>query len=579
MSSTPYARLLLSLDGGDAAAGASEATAEAAVQPVYESTAGWPATPPPYLEIFEYPVGWTPDPITGWVETGTAWRYYGATPPPAFAAPSLAQWGKVKMQLVVGGGRRAGVVSSEMTSEAMVYVRSAEGLESVAYREATELDTLRSWVGALQRDLRVISAALGAVGALTEVELRAVSATLTAALPVNGQKITGLANGTTSTDAAAFGQIASALASYVAATRAVNTTAPLSGGGALSADRTLTFAPSADVAMGGYGFTGCTGVANSAGDVTVTPKSDSNLVSRKDALTTTYASCVAARNATAATSLATVQNGPVVCSEGSGWRTSSGGAAITVRAGLLAVPVSGSTVTARAYTVYDVGSGYALGDYYANSDPYLFGAARVVDTLIWTASGNGIRDSIDGNGGIRKNGSNIQLTSGSTNEVQLATNSTVRHAITNTGAVTCSKNTAAVTRVQHGTAGVNYVDSTGTAVTVTASGTGTLYTIATVSNSYVDVEVRGFAYHVGTVGNVRAFAVRCAFKNIAGTVTDGTQEDIRTSDNLGTVWGTPPAITLASSGTNILATGAAAGSTDTRFVLTSIEWFVGTTSA
>ncbi len=579
MPSTPYARLLLSLDGGDATAGASEATAEAAVQPVYESTAGWPATPPPYLEIFEYPLGWTPDPITGWVETGTAWRYYGATPPPAFAAPSLAQWGKVKMQLVVGGGRRAGVVSADMVSEAMVYVRSAEGLESVAYREATELDALRSWVGALQRDLRVISAALGAVGALTEAELRAVSATLTAALPVNGQKITGLANGTTSTDAAAFGQIASALASYVAATRAVNTTAPLSGGGALSADRTLTFAPSADVAMGGYGFTGCTGVANSAGDVTVTPKSDSNLVSRKDALTTTYASCVAARNATAATSLATVQNGPAVASEGSGWRTSAGGAAITVRGGFLTVPVSGSTVAARVYTVYDIGSGYAIGDYFSNSDPFLFGAARVVDTLIWTASGSGIRDSIDGNGGIRKNSTHIQLTSGSTNEVQLATNSTVRHAITNTGAVTCSKNTAAVTRVQHGTAGVNYVDSTGTAVTVTASGTGKLYTIATVSNSYVDVEVRGFAYHVGTVGNVRAFAVRCAFKNIAGTVTDGTQEDIRTPDNLGTVWGTPPAITLASSGTNILATGAAAGSTDTRFVLTSIEWFVGTTSA
>jgi hypothetical protein len=268
-----------------------------------------------------------------------------------------------------------------------------------------------------------------------------------------------------------------------------------------------------------------------------------------------------------------------VASEGSGWRTSAGGAAITVRGGFLTVPVSGSTVAARVYTVYDIGSGYAIGDYFSNSDPFLFGAARVVDTLIWTASGNGIRDSIDGNGGIRKNSTHIQLTSGSTNEVQLATNSTVRHAITNTGAVTCSKNTAAVTRVQHGVAGVNYVDSTGTAVTVTASGTGTLYTIATVSNSYVDVEVRGFAYHVGTVGNVRAFAVRCAFKNIAGTVTDGTQEDIRTPDNLGTVWGTPPAITLASSGTNILATGAAAGSTDTRFVLTSIEWFVGTTSA
>ena len=104
MPSTPYSRLLLSIDGGDATAGASEAAAEASVQFVYESTAGWPATPAPYLEIFEYPLTWTPDPSAGWVQEGDAWRYYGSTPPPAIAAPSLATWGKVKAQIVVGAG-------------------------------------------------------------------------------------------------------------------------------------------------------------------------------------------------------------------------------------------------------------------------------------------------------------------------------------------------------------------------------------------------------------------------------------------------------------------------------------------
>lgn len=44
---------------------------------------------------------------------------------------------------------------------------------------------------------------------LTETTFRAVAAELTASLNVNSQKITGLANGTSSSDAAAFGQIPS----------------------------------------------------------------------------------------------------------------------------------------------------------------------------------------------------------------------------------------------------------------------------------------------------------------------------------------------------------------------------------
>ncbi len=568
MSSTPYARLLLSIDGGAATAGGVEAAAEASVQLVYESTAGWPATPPPYAEVFEAPPGWEPDPIVGWVETdGPVWRYYGSTPPPAFAAPSLALWGKVKMQLVVGGGRKAGALSADMTSEATLLVRSAEGLESVAHRETTEFDAIRAWIGAIQRDLRLVSTALGAVSALTEAQLRAVSATLTAALPVNGKKITGLADGTTSTDAAAFGQIAAALTA-----RTLNTTAPITGGGNLSADRTLAFAPSADVAMGGYGFTGCPSVANAAGDITCTPKSDSALVGRKDALTTTYSSCVAARNATAATSLATVQNGPVVCSEGSGWRTSSGGAAITVRGGIMAVPVSGSTVAARVYTVYDVGAGYSLGDYCTNNDPYLFGSARVVDTLIWTASGNGIRDSIDGNGGIRKNGSNIQLTSGSTNEVQLATNSTVRHAITSTGAVTQSLNATATCTREFGTSGVRYTRVASKVVTTTDATATAAFTFAMADNSAVKWEVDVYCYQTGAP-NLRAYLARYAgFQRNGGAPVKDFEVNKHADQviNSGGAWGTPPAVAITESNpttndVSVIVTGLAA---------TSIKWAV-----
>jgi hypothetical protein len=47
-----------------------------------------------------------------------------------------------------------------MTSGATLLVRSSLGLESVAYRETTDFDAVRSWIGAVQRDLRLIDTAL-----------------------------------------------------------------------------------------------------------------------------------------------------------------------------------------------------------------------------------------------------------------------------------------------------------------------------------------------------------------------------------------------------------------------------------
>lgn len=220
MSGTPYARLLVSLNGGAAAAGGIEAAASDDVDFVYESTIGWPSSPAPYLEIYEAPVGWSPVPSTGWVATdGGGWKYYGTTPPPTIAAPDAAHFGKVACQLVVGGGLKDGVLSADMTSGATILVRSASvGLESVAWRESTEFDAVRAWIGAIQRDIRLLETSLSAVSALTEAQLRAVSATLTAALPVNGKKITGLADGSASSDAAAFGQIATAVNAAVSGT-------------------------------------------------------------------------------------------------------------------------------------------------------------------------------------------------------------------------------------------------------------------------------------------------------------------------------------------------------------------------
>lgn len=595
MASTPYARLLLSIDGGAATAGGVEAAAEASVQLVYESTAGWPATPAPYAEIFEYPEGWTPDPIVGWVvteveqpsgATASFWRYYGSTPPPAFAAPALATWGKIGLQLVVGGGRKAGVLSTDMVSGAAVLVRSAEGLEGPGWRETTEFGDWRQWVASIQKDLRVISTALGAVSTVnagagltktgSTIDIVAADSTLT----VGADNIKVATGGITDTQVNASAAIAGSKISPDFGAQNVTTTGSVSAGAngliAPKWDRadagalTLGGTNATSIACSALGLTGCPSVANVAGDITCTPKSDSALVGRKDALTTTYSSCVVARNATAATSIATVQNGPVVCSEGSGWRTSSGGASITVRGGIMAVPVSGSTVAARVYTVYDVGSGYSLGDYCTNSDPYLFGSARVVDTLIWTA--NGVRDANNGNGGIRNNSSNIQLTSGSTNEVQLATNSTVRHAITSTGAVTQSLNATATCTREFGTAGVRYIRVASKVVTTTDATATAAFTFAMADNSAVKWEVDVYCYQTGAP-NLRAYLARYAgFQRNGGAPVKDFEVNKHADQviNSGGAWGTPPAVAITESNpttndVSVIVTGLAA---------TSIKWAV-----
>jgi len=60
----------------------------------------------------------------------------------------------------------------------------------------------------------------------------------TAAVAMGANKITGLADGTVSTDAAAFGQVSVKADSVIT----ISTTAPLSGGGDLSANRTIAIA-------------------------------------------------------------------------------------------------------------------------------------------------------------------------------------------------------------------------------------------------------------------------------------------------------------------------------------------------
>ena len=164
MPSTPYAKVLVSIDGGAPSSGLITADPGAQCQVSYESTVGWPGTPAPYLEIFAYPEGW--DPGAGWLEesvaqpnggTATVFRYYGATPPPAFTLPNAATWGDVLFALVVGGGKKNGKLSSDVIDEGtMVRVESSSGLWDIPYRGGRQLDPWKKWIAPLQHNLRVL---------------------------------------------------------------------------------------------------------------------------------------------------------------------------------------------------------------------------------------------------------------------------------------------------------------------------------------------------------------------------------------------------------------------------------------
>lgn len=332
--------------------------------------------------------------------------------------------------------------------------------------------------------------------------------------------------------------------------------------------------PSDDVPLNGYKLTALAGATNPDGDITLTPKSDSDVVAQKDALGTTYDSVIAARNATAATSLAAVQNGPILASEGAAWRTSGGGASVAVQGGLIAVPVSGSSVQIRLYPAYNIGSGWALGgEYYTTMDPYLFGYGRVQDTLILTPGGSGVRWSDAGNPGLRRNGNHVQFTAGGTNNVSLATNSTDRHLIDgSTADVTKTFNSTSAEVEDWGASGVNRTITTKRVVTTTDATTTNAYTYSMADNSALCWEIKVYCYQTGNP-SFRAWFHRYAYFNRnSGAPTKDEEQPVVTDKVVGG-WGTPPAVAI---------TGGAPTTNDVSVQLTgvgatSIKWFVRVT--
>ncbi len=195
MPTTPYASVLLAVNGGAAAAGTVVAVADDVIQCSTLSTIGWKTSNLPTVwQITTYPDGWVAD--AGWVlnVVTEAYEYTvgGATGmlPPPITMPSAAEiaaglWGKWKVRLLVNGG------GGQLTDwTAGISVLSQTGLEDVAVSEGTEFDATRKWVGAFQRAQRIWDAAIAA-GVGGGVSLGAgTPAVLTAAAGTGGALLT-----------------------------------------------------------------------------------------------------------------------------------------------------------------------------------------------------------------------------------------------------------------------------------------------------------------------------------------------------------------------------------------------------
>lgn len=168
MPTTPYAKLLASVNGGTPLNAPFIANPADVIQLVPESTIGW-GSPATRYEITAFPPGW-PAP-TGWTFDPVNLLYYyyaggayGTNPPPITMPTSLqiagGIWGKWKFRLLVKGG------GGNLTDWALACrIDSSTGIQDVANAEGTEFGGVLRWVAALQHDLRALDAAIaGGVG-------------------------------------------------------------------------------------------------------------------------------------------------------------------------------------------------------------------------------------------------------------------------------------------------------------------------------------------------------------------------------------------------------------------------------
>lgn len=166
MPTTPYAKLLASVNGGIPTGGAITSGAYGdTIQLTAESTAQWDLTTPPRWEIYSYPPGWT-GPASGWTTesveqpfggTADVYVYTGLGPPPAFNLPADPLWGKWLFKLTVQGGLLNGIPTNTLIDDTLaIEIVSPNGFHDTATLEGTQFSTSRAWSGDVQENWRTV---------------------------------------------------------------------------------------------------------------------------------------------------------------------------------------------------------------------------------------------------------------------------------------------------------------------------------------------------------------------------------------------------------------------------------------
>jgi hypothetical protein len=159
MPSVPYARLLVSVNGGAYQTGKISPAYGDAIQLVGEVTAGWDHQ---IWEIVYYPAtwatpsGWTLDPVTGFI-------YSTAVQPPSFTLPPDTLWGKWLFRLRINDAITNDKAETRFTDTASgLSIESSHTLRDLGSTEKDQYD--KDWARDHQHNLRAIDSGMTGSG-------------------------------------------------------------------------------------------------------------------------------------------------------------------------------------------------------------------------------------------------------------------------------------------------------------------------------------------------------------------------------------------------------------------------------
>lgn len=195
MPTPPYAKLLVSRNGGAATFGGIIAAFGDAIQLSSEDVSH------PYafkFEIYEYPAGFTCP--AGWSTAADGRTYYYASgpTPPSFTLPaSHGTWGDFLLRLTINNGdpSSTGLPKEQFIDEATALrLVSDSGLTDTAFGVGAQFNPLGA-IGDLKADLRIIAAGLGSGFGTGSIADHAV--TLPKLLQINTSSVLGRASAST----------------------------------------------------------------------------------------------------------------------------------------------------------------------------------------------------------------------------------------------------------------------------------------------------------------------------------------------------------------------------------------------